>query len=246
LCQAGCVPDIFELRRSKNSVMQVPLTREAEGWESMTSFGLDTTDTALEKTEAQWRQENCVPSPSPPSATQNWIRVHAEAVPNTLPREYNPSTDHEIPNMAAAPISWANSRLITPGAYHGYYELASAGITMPMFMFPEMMQVSISSTEPSRGQSPSRSERKPEPKHPCKICQKAFKRPSSLRAHYRHHTGEKPFLCEFPGCPRSMEGNGFSVLSNMKRHMTTVHRISDRGSPDSTSSQDSQASCTAS
>ena len=252
LCQAGYVPDIFEPRLSKTSVNQVLPTREAKGGESMTPVICDPTGTALEKTEAQQRQEHRVPSPSPPSGSQNWIRMYTEALPNTLPREYNSSTDYHNPDMASAPASYANSGLIIPGSHPGYYDFASVGVPMPMFVFPEIMPISISSTEPSRGQnpgrgqSPTRSERKPERKHPCKICQKAFKRPSSLRAHYRHHTGEKPFLCEFPGCSRSVEGNGFSVLSNMKRHMTTVHRLSDWGSPDSTSSQDSHASRTAS
>ena len=47
----------------------------------------------------------------------------------------------------------------------------------------------------------------------CRICNKQFKRPSSLQTHYYSHTGEKIFKCPWPGC-----GRLFSVKSNMTRH----------------------------
>lgn len=55
-------------------------------------------------------------------------------------------------------------------------------------------------------------------KHRCKICEKRFTRPSSLRTHTYSHTGEKPFSCNFDGC-----GRHFSVVSNLRRHRK-VHR----------------------
>lgn len=52
----------------------------------------------------------------------------------------------------------------------------------------------------------------------CRICHKAFSRPSSLRIHSHSHTGEKPFRCPHSGC-----GKAFSVRSNMKRHERGCH-----------------------
>ncbi|KDQ21442.1 hypothetical protein BOTBODRAFT_74507, partial [Botryobasidium botryosum FD-172 SS1] len=54
-------------------------------------------------------------------------------------------------------------------------------------------------------------------RYECPYCQKRFNRPSSLKIHVNTHTGEKPFLCTFPGC-----GRPFSVMSNMRRH-SRVH-----------------------
>ncbi|EGC49893.1 C2H2 finger domain-containing protein [Histoplasma capsulatum var. duboisii H88] len=52
----------------------------------------------------------------------------------------------------------------------------------------------------------------------CRICHKAFSRPSSLRIHSHSHTGEKPFKCPHVNC-----GKSFSVRSNMKRHERGCH-----------------------
>lgn len=51
----------------------------------------------------------------------------------------------------------------------------------------------------------------------CPICQKQFKRPSSLQTHIYSHTGEKLFKCPWVDC-----GRLFSVKSNMTRH-TRIH-----------------------
>ncbi|CUM67775.1 uncharacterized protein PRCAT00005480001 [Priceomyces carsonii] len=47
----------------------------------------------------------------------------------------------------------------------------------------------------------------------CRICNKQFRRPSSLKTHYYTHTGEKIFKCPWKDC-----GKLFSVKSNMTRH----------------------------
>jgi uncharacterized Zn-finger protein len=49
--------------------------------------------------------------------------------------------------------------------------------------------------------------------HFCKICQKLFERPSTLKTHMNSHTGERPYFCPNDSCNRS-----FSVRSNMNRH----------------------------
>ncbi|KAF8332055.1 uncharacterized protein EI90DRAFT_2919222 [Cantharellus anzutake] len=63
-------------------------------------------------------------------------------------------------------------------------------------------------------------------KYECSWCHKTFNRPSSLavRLYANIHTGEKPFVCNAPGCGRS-----FSVLSNMRRHARTHDSSSSRG-----------------
>lgn len=72
------------------------------------------------------------------------------------------------------------------------------------------------STERRRRSQPRR--------HLCTVCEKLFLRPSSLRTHLLTHTGEKPHSCPVVGCDRHGEGKGFSVRSNMKRHVRTRHK----------------------
>lgn len=52
-----------------------------------------------------------------------------------------------------------------------------------------------------------------EKRHRCGVCGKRFARPSSLKTHSYCHSGEKPFICDHPGC-----GRQFSVVSNLRRH----------------------------
>jgi uncharacterized Zn-finger protein len=47
----------------------------------------------------------------------------------------------------------------------------------------------------------------------CKICGKLFQRQEHLIRHFRVHSGEKPFACDFPGCTKR-----FSRKDNLSQH----------------------------
>ncbi|CAE6408100.1 unnamed protein product [Rhizoctonia solani] len=53
----------------------------------------------------------------------------------------------------------------------------------------------------------------------CPICNKLFRRPSSLEDHLNVHSGHKVHMCPFKGCCTS-----FATKSKMKRHFT-MHRV---------------------
>ncbi|XP_067124181.1 zinc finger protein 367-like [Centruroides vittatus] len=47
----------------------------------------------------------------------------------------------------------------------------------------------------------------------CKVCNRVFPRDKSLRAHLRTHTGERPYVCDFPKC-----GKKFTQSGQLKTH----------------------------
>ena len=59
-------------------------------------------------------------------------------------------------------------------------------------------------------------------KYSCKVCNKKFKRPSSLNTHMNIHTGHKPYSCFVESCNKS-----FNAKSNMLRHYKLHFRLSN-------------------
>ena len=46
----------------------------------------------------------------------------------------------------------------------------------------------------------------------CPYCTKTCQTSSALKVHIRVHTGEKPYICRYPGCPRRFTIKGFLFL----------------------------------
>ena len=61
-----------------------------------------------------------------------------------------------------------------------------------------------------------------DPQYKCGYCEKRLKNKTSLAAHERQHTGEKPYPC-------SICAAGFASNSGLGQHMRGVHKIAARG-----------------
>ncbi|CAG0883806.1 unnamed protein product [Darwinula stevensoni] len=74
----------------------------------------------------------------------------------------------------------------------------------------------VASTKPHKVRTRTPASTKKEGRlHPCTVCSKSFKDRFSLEAHFRIHTGERPFKC-------GVCGKGFKQKAHMQKH-TTMH-----------------------
>ena len=62
----------------------------------------------------------------------------------------------------------------------------------------------------------------------CDQCNALFKRPEVLSRHYRKHTGEKPYVCTFPGCQRRCSRSD-NLNQHIKRHFQQKSDTSKKG-----------------
>ncbi|CAE6460424.1 unnamed protein product [Rhizoctonia solani] len=124
------------------------------------------------------------------------------------------------PSMHGSPLVAAASREASPlfdsqpGLISGIpiVTKACSPIVAKWHQDTAQAQKDAATARPSR--KPSKEERRR-----CPICNKMFRRPSSLDDHLNVHSGDKPHTCPFTGC-----NTGFATKSNMKRHFLT-HRV---------------------
>jgi len=115
-----------------------------------------------------------------------------------------------LPQYSSQPLSISQtSQFPTPPTSAGQSQYGSPPNTMTTYPARIVDQVNMHIPQ---------TRKKEIKKHHCPTCPKSFLRPSSLEAHNRTHTGEKPFNCRLLGCHRGVGGEGFNVKSNCVRH----------------------------
>lgn len=143
--------------------------------------------------------------PSHSSSVPNFQQMNSsQSVPNLAVHGPLPSVNHDD-----APFPG----ILEPQYHHEHFHSRSQ--TLPGESIKPKR--SGSSNSSLLGMTPETARR-----NRCNICQKQFKRPSSLQTHLYSHTGEKPFVCDWGNCWRL-----FSVRSNMIRHKK-LHERDDR------------------
>ncbi|CAN3362432.1 hypothetical protein DICA4_E02696 [Diutina catenulata] len=132
----------------------------------------------------------------------------------------------EVPSYTYSHSYYPNYYPYVDPQYYSQQYPPQPPATMPPQMMAPMLEAQARPMGQRKRRAPSGYEMKPETaeRNRCRICQKQFKRPSSLQTHYYSHTGEKIFKCPWNGC-----GKQFSVKSNMTRHYRLHERDYSHG-----------------
>lgn len=137
--------------------------------------------------------------------------------PSSSGTNYYPS--HELPPILPNPTNEVTDYFLGGNPYNSYqtqgYNYQTQLIPQPTMATGGIPQSPIQGVRKPRRQTTTVHNMTPDTaaKNKCSICQKQFKRPSSLQTHMYSHTGEKLFRCPWKEC-----GKQFSVKSNMTRH----------------------------
>lgn len=109
----------------------------------------------------------------------------------------------------------------TPASTPDVKKNVSSSNSSPQFKFHSMPMTpeSVSISPKSSISSPLTFK---EYKTHCNICNKNFKRASSLKTHINIHSGIRPFKCPYGNCSKS-----FTAKSNMRRHYKLHFRLAD-------------------
>lgn len=157
--------------------------------------------------------------------------------PSSSVRRFSISSEPLDPSVAvdsATTRSFSFSRECSPfqptPAIAGYIDVASklANNSLahnlispsPLGLSPSPLRQQHRSTKEIRARSNSAPLFQSFKKYACQICEKRFKRPSSLSTHMNIHTGQKPHLCPLSSC-----GKPFNAKSNMLRHYKIHFKI---------------------
>ena len=139
---------------------------------------------------------------SPMSAYVNYERLLYQRSPFAAPP---PSFFPRQPEMPRSAFTWVNGRMPLMKGYGAESEVPKATLEP---LFPPVLNASpVAAAQPENGQ--------PTKMYKCQVCEKEFKRPSSLSTHKLIHSDLKPYSCSY--CDKK-----FLRKSDMKKH-TLMH-----------------------
>ncbi|THU80881.1 hypothetical protein K435DRAFT_694748, partial [Dendrothele bispora CBS 962.96] len=199
--------------KSKSHHQRYPNERSTETKKADYSFDLlrsDPSSSSLEHIASSAK-----PIPRVASATHSWRNVdHSESIVTGSIPEFRVvvTPAHRRSSSSSVAVPQASSSR-TSSSSSSNSSLDKAPRDSDVLSTPSTSPVSASEQLLAEGGGDPSEEDDSEKRHVCKLCNKRFNRPSSLRIHMNTHTGATPFRCPYPGC-----GREFNVNSNMRRH----------------------------